>query len=66
MPAAPDRHYDSKQAFAGKKWMDVWAAGQGLGTIHAIEPVARVVDQLEQQYEQAGARWQQLNPHSGG
>ena len=60
MPAAPDRHYDSQQSFAGKKWLNVWAAGQGLGTIHAVEPVARVVDQLEQQYRAAGTRWQAL------
>ena len=61
MPPAPERHYDSKQAFAGKKWLDVWAAGQGLGTIHAIESVAQVVDRLEQQYRQASQRWQQMN-----
>jgi nitronate monooxygenase len=60
MPPAPDRHYDSQQSFAGKKWLNVWAAGQGLGTIHAVEPVARVVDQLEQQYRTASARWQAL------
>lgn len=60
MPAAPDRHYDSQQSFAGKKWLNVWAAGQGLGTIHAVEPVARVVDQLEQQYRAASTRWQAL------
>jgi nitronate monooxygenase len=62
MPAAPDRHYDSQQSFAGKKWLNVWAAGQGLGTIHAVEPVARVVDQLEQQYRAASTRWQALQP----
>ena len=60
MPDAPERHYDSQQSFAGKKWLNVWAAGQGLGTIHAIEPVAQVVDRLEQQYQAAGARWQAL------
>ncbi len=62
MPAAPDRHYDSQQSFAGKKWLNVWAAGQGLGTIHAVEPVARVVDQLEQQYRAASTRWHALQP----
>jgi nitronate monooxygenase len=61
MPAAPERHYDSKQSFAGKKWLDVWAAGQGLGTIHEIEPVATVVDQLEQEYQSASRRWRDLS-----
>ena len=28
MPDAPGRQYDSNQSFAGKKWTEVWAAGQ--------------------------------------
>lgn len=32
------------------------AAGQGLGTIRAIEPVATVVDRLEDEYVRALAR----------
>ena len=34
LPDAPGRSYDSNQSFAGKRWMDVWAAGQGLGASH--------------------------------
>ena len=60
MPDAPGRQYDSNQSFAGKKWMDVWAAGQGLGTIRAIAPVAEVVDELCREYEQACSRLQCL------
>lgn len=63
MPDAPERHYDSKQAFAGKKWLDVWAAGQGVGLIHAVESTGRIVDQLHQQYLQAGDRWRHLDSH---
>jgi nitronate monooxygenase len=40
--------------------MDVWAAGQGLGTIRAIAPVAEVVDELCREYEQACSRLQCL------
>lgn len=29
-----------------KGWKDVWSAGQGVGAIHAIEPVARIVERL--------------------
>lgn len=65
MPEAPQRQYDSKQSFAGKKWLDVWAAGQGLGTIHQIDPVAKVVDELEQQYHQAASRFKSLNTQPG-
>ena len=56
MPDAPGRQYDSNQSFAGKKWTDVWAAGQGLGSIKSIEPVAVVVDRLAQEYAQAMER----------
>lgn len=61
MPAAPDRQYDSGQAFAGKKWMDVWAAGQGVGAIKSVEPLAHVVDRLAQEYAQATQRITQLS-----
>jgi nitronate monooxygenase len=56
MPSAPGRQYDSNQSFAGKKWLDVWAAGQGLGSVHQIEPVATVVDRLAGEYAQACQR----------
>ncbi len=56
MPDAPTRQYDSSQSFEGRKWVDVWAAGQGLGTVKAVEPVAQVVTRLEREYAQALAR----------
>ncbi len=60
MPDAPGRSYDSNQSFAGKRWMDVWAAGQGLGSIKQIEPVAQVVDRLALEYRQASQRFAAL------
>ena len=60
MPDAPGRRYDSNQSFAGKKWMDVWAAGQGLGTIKSIETTSNVVGQLAHEYQQALSRMAQL------
>ncbi len=60
MPAAPDRQYDSNQSFAGKKWVDVWAAGQGLGSVRAVESVGTVVDRLDAEYRQATRRLQAL------
>ncbi|MGE0802237.1 MAG: lipocalin-like domain-containing protein [Lautropia sp.] len=56
MPAAPARSYDSNREVPTRRWVDIWAAGQGLGTIRAIEPVATVVDRLVDQYRQAWAR----------
>ena len=39
MPDAPGpANTTAAQSFAGKKWMDVWAAGQGLGTIQSNRP----------------------------
>ncbi len=36
-----------------KAWKDVWSAGQGVGTIHAVEPVAAIVSRLQREYESA-------------
>ena len=57
LPDTPGRNYDSNQSFAGKRWLDVWAAGQGLGAIKQVEPVAQVVDRLESEYRQAARRF---------
>ncbi len=56
LPPPPERRYDSNQSMAAKRWLDVWAAGQGLGAIKSIEPVAAVVDRLVVEYETAIAR----------
>jgi nitronate monooxygenase len=60
MPAAPARQYDSSKPIAARKWVDVWAAGQGLGSIKAIESVAAVVDRLVVEYAQARSRMASL------
>ncbi len=60
--AAPKRDYNSNTAIAAKKWMDVWAAGQGLGAIRAVEPVAQVVDRLEAEFHAARARLAACGP----
>ncbi len=33
-----------------KAWKHVWSAGQGVGTINAIEPVSKIVKELEEAY----------------
>ena len=52
MPDKPERNYDSNQQ-GPKRWKDVWSAGQGVGAVGAIEPVAAVVDRLALEYETA-------------
>ena len=47
---------------AAKVWRDIWGAGQGIGAIEAIEPVAARVDRLTREYHEALTR---LAPRSG-
>lgn len=61
LPATPQRNYDSSQDLAAKRWKDVWAAGQGLGAVKAVEPVARVVERLEAEYQAAANRFAALS-----
>jgi nitronate monooxygenase len=56
MPAPPSRSYNSNQSVASKRWMDVWAAGQGVGRIKRVQSVADVVDELAQEFDEARAR----------
>jgi nitronate monooxygenase len=41
-----------------KVWRDIWSAGQGVGQIDAILPVAQVVAKLEAEYAAARRRLQ--------
>lgn len=41
---------------AATHWRDIWAAGQGIHAVIAIEPVAAIVDQLESGWHAAGNR----------
>ncbi len=38
---------------AAKAWKDIWGAGQGIGVVEAVEPVARRVETLVAQYQSA-------------
>ena len=57
LPPVPDRNYDSNRDLGARRWVDTWAAGQGIDAITAIEPVAAVVDRLEREYRAAAARF---------
>lgn len=43
-----------------KVWRDIWACGQGVGTINQIMPCADFVDQLEREYRAALSRLQSI------
>jgi len=36
-----------------KAWKDIWSAGQGVGTIHRIEPMADIVEAMAAEYADA-------------
>ncbi|MDY0065027.1 MAG: nitronate monooxygenase [Steroidobacteraceae bacterium] len=55
MPDKPERNYDSSLQ-GTKRWKDIWSAGQGVGAIHAVEPVSAVVESLAGEYDAALAR----------
>jgi len=36
-----------------KAWKDIWSAGQGVGTVHKVEPISRIVDRMVEEYSAA-------------
>jgi nitronate monooxygenase len=57
LPEAPGRNYNSNRSIdAAKRWVDVWGAGQGVGAVRAVEPVADVVERIAQEFAAAQAR----------
>ena len=68
LPAAPPRSYDSNDVNKPSKWRDIWAAGQGVGAIKAVDSVDTVVAQLLAEYQSAGRRFSNMlegTPHGG-
>ncbi len=49
MPSAGDIDV-IKSAGDAKRWRDVWSAGQGVGAIDEVLPIAGIVSRLEQEY----------------
>ena len=57
LPVADPSKMDFDKATSGAKaWKDIWGAGQGVGSVKAVVPVADLVDRLEREYRQARAR----------
>lgn len=42
-----------KSAGDAKRWRDIWAAGQGVGSVHEIVSIAELVDRLVAEYQAA-------------
>jgi nitronate monooxygenase len=57
LPEADPSKMDFEKATTGAKaWKEIWGAGQGVGAIKAVEPVAALVDRLETEYRAARDR----------
>ncbi len=57
LPVADPTKMDFDQAVSGPKaWKEIWGAGQGVGAVKAVVPVAELVDRLEREYEAARKR----------
>ena len=57
LPAA-DRLFEIHLRDVGgaKAWKDIWGSGQGISAVKTVEPVAKLVDRLEDEYRAARAR----------
>jgi nitronate monooxygenase len=63
LPEAPGRNYNSNRSIdAAKRWRDVWGAGQGVGAVRAVEPVATIVDRIDAEFQTARARFTAWQP----
>lgn len=57
LPVADPSKMDFDQAVSGPKaWKEIWGAGQGVGAVKAVVPVAELVDRLEDEYRTARER----------
>ena len=54
-PEPADRGAAQKgvQRGGGKKWRDVWSAGQGIALAKEIKPIGAIVEDLVREYEDA-------------
>ncbi|MGO4888177.1 NAD(P)H-dependent flavin oxidoreductase [Anaerobacillus sp. MEB173] len=45
-----------------KAWKDIWSAGQGISSIKTIAPIAQVINELTEQYEQELLKMKKRHP----
>jgi nitronate monooxygenase len=57
-PVPPERARELFGAYAAqmrgpKRWVDLWSAGHTVSAVEAVQPVARLVDEIEAEYREA-------------
>ncbi|MFW0794311.1 nitronate monooxygenase [Gordonia sp. CPCC 205515] len=60
------KNYDAASDSAATRWRDLWAAGQGLGAVDAVQSVADVVDTMAAEYDMSIASVQARLPSAAG
>lgn len=56
LPVADKHSANFGSSSSSKAWKDIWGAGQGVGNIAEVLPVAEIVAQLEREYRDSLAR----------
>ena len=54
-------NYTGQDGAEAKPWKGIWAAGQGLGCINKVQPVAQLVDDLVAEYSTASKRMKAIS-----
>lgn len=62
MPDPKARNYDGNRPIAARRWVNTWSAGQGVGMVTRIAPIAEIVASLKQDFDAARGRFQRLHP----
>ncbi len=52
-----ERKVDFTTTETAKPWKNIWGAGQAVGAVKGIEPVAKIVDDIARDYETLRSRW---------
>ncbi len=52
----PDPGKPADGSDTGKRWKDIWSAGQGVTTVTEIKPIANIVEDIVREYHDAVAR----------
>ena len=56
LPVSDPTKMDFGSNRAPKAWKEIWGSGQGIGSVHKIEPVAAMIDRLEAEYRAGKAQ----------
>jgi nitronate monooxygenase len=56
LPESDPSKMDFGSNRAPKAWKEIWGCGQGIGSVHKIEPVAEMVARLERDYRDGKAK----------